>query len=339
MTLNELKNEVDESVWINHNFIERDGFIFTKINAPNKVYDALVIRNPSSARKWGDPTPISIRPLGEHIALVNQLGIDSIDAVAEDFSFLMECPSAVHFSLAPSMYCSDHFDYSFLHNLREIKSLNCGSQYGRFDEHHTTVDYAGLRIELLHVFGNGHVGMDQIKGLRTLIVRHNNTTKIEQMFRNSELDSLRIDVTKIKSLDGIEVSDKLQCLQLNYNRSLRDISALKNVAPTLKHLHIEKCSGIRDYSVLKHLTNLEYLRLEGNNSIPDLSFIPYLTNLKVFDLRMRVEDGDLSMCLSLPHMRINKMCRHYNIEEWEIPKNLQYYTTGCEDIPEWRRLT
>lgn len=338
MTLDEIKSEVDKSVWLEHDFIERDGFIFTRVNPPIKVYDALVIRNPSSARSWGDPTPISGRSLEDHIALVNQFGIDSVDAVAEDFSFLQECPSVVHFSLAPSIHCSEHFDYSFLHDLKEIKSLGCASSYGRFNEHRTTVDYTGLKIEQLSVYGNDYIGMNRIKGLKTLTVRYNNVTKIEQLFGNRDLDSLRIDVSKIRSLDGIEASDRMQCLQLNYNRSLRDISALKNVASTLKHLHIEKCAGIKDYSALKYLTNLEYLRLEGNNSIPDLSFIPYLTNLKVFDLRMRVEDGDLSMCLSLPHMRINKMCRHYNIEEWEIPKNFQYYTTGCEDIPEWRCL-
>ena len=98
------------------------------------------------------------------------------------------------------------------------------------------------------------------------------------------------------------------------------------------------CSGIKDYSALKHLISLEYLRLEGNYSIPGLSFIPYLSNLKVFDLRMRVEDVDLSMCLSLPHIRVNKLSRYYNIEEWEIPKDLQHYTTGNENIPEWRCL-
>ena len=332
MTLDEIRSEVDEAIWMNHNYIERDGFIFTGINPPFKVYDALVIRNPSSARCWGDNIPQSTRSLEEHVALVNQIGVDSVDAVAEDFSFLQECPSAVHFDLAPSTDCSDHFDYSFLHDLKEIKSLHCATYNGKI------VDYSGLRIENLYIFGNEYLGMNQVEGLKTLIIRHNDATKIEQMFGNPELDSLRIDVTKIKSLDGIEASNQLQCLQLNYNRSLRDISALKNVASTLKHLHIEKCAGIKDYSVLKYLTNLEYLRLEGNNSIPDLSFIPYMTNLKVFDLRMRVEDGDLSMCLSLPHMRLNKMCRHYNIEEWEIPKDYHYYTTGNENIPEWRRL-
>ena len=140
----------------------------------------------------------------------------------------------------------------------------------------------------------------------------------------------------IHSLEGIEQSEKMQCLYLYYNRSLKDISALANVKKTLKALRIENCPKLEDFSVLAELENLELLELTGKNTLPNLEFIKKMKNLKTFIFDMNILDGDLTPCLELSYVYSRKNRKHYNVKEKDMPKGK--YVRGNEDIEMWRRF-
>lgn len=101
---------------------------------------------------------------------------------------------------------------------------------------------------------------------------------------------------------------------------MEDIGALAEVKSTLKHLNIDHCGKIKDFSVLEELENLEILYLEGNNSIPNLKFLDKLKNLQVFGFDVNVEDGNLSPCLRLPTVWCYQGRRHYNLKNKDLPK-------------------
>lgn len=159
---------------------------------------------------------------------------------------------------------------------------------------------------------------------------------LTDLFCSKELDTLRLIQCGVYSLDGIETSEKIQCLYLDYNRSLRDISALEKVKKTLRLLRIDCCPKIEDFSVLGELENLELLELTGSNTLPDLNFIKRMKNLKTFVFNFNVSDGDLSPCLDLSYVYSDRNRKHYNIKDKDLPKN--EYVRGNENIEEWRRL-
>ena len=120
------------------------------------------------------------------------------------------------------------------------------------------------------------------------------------------------------------------------NRTLQDISSLSSVRESLRALRIENCPQITDFSVLKKLINLEHLELSGNNTLPSLDFLSMLPKLKTFLFSMNVADGDITPCLSLSYVYMERGRRHYNLKDRDLPKN--QYVRGNENIEPWRRL-
>jgi len=157
---------------------------------------------------------------------------------------------------------------------------------------------------------------------------------LQEFSKLKELDTLELSVCKIKSLSGCEELKKLQCLYLPYNRSLSDISSLKEVKNSLKALRIDTCSRIKDFSVLRELENLQLLELCGSNEVPDIYFIKKMKYLKTFVFN--VLNGDLKPCLDLQYVAIERCRRHYNVKEKDLPQG--EYVRGNEDIELWRRF-
>ena len=132
---------------------------------------------------------------------------------------------------------------------------------------------------------------------------------------------IRICQSKLRSLHGIENAKKLKTMVLSYNRSLEDISALSVVRDTLTVLSIESCGKVRDFSVLNNLHKLEHLNLNGSNELPNLEFLRKMPNLKTFVFSMNVQDGDLTLCKSIPYASC-KNKKHYNLKDKDLPKDL-----------------
>ena len=89
---------------------------------------------------------------------------------------------------------------------------------------------------------------------------------------------------------------------------------------SLRHLEIEQCGRIRDFSCLESLTELRCLRLMGSNTIPDLSFLKNMKKLERFYFNYKVLDGDLSPCMEIPYAQCCHRYRHYNYRDEELPK-------------------
>ena len=182
----------------------------------------------------------------------------------------------------------------------------------------------------------GKKNYNNIKTVKSLGVSNYKEADLTNLFSSSILDTLIVIQCKIKSLEGLQKSEKMQCLYLYYNRSLQDISALSKVKKTLRTLRIENCPKIEDFSVLGELENLELLELSGGNTLSSLSFLKSMKNLKTFAFSMNVLDGDLSPCLNLSYVYSERNRKHYNLKNADLPKG--QYVRGNETIEEWRRF-
>ena len=310
-----------------------DGFVFRAIRLPANVFDAIVIHNPASARRFGDTWVESFRSLEEHIDWINRNKWEKALVIAEDISFLIHCPTLKHIDIIPSVTAGDHFDFSPLYRLPQILSLWCATNYGKFDRQHSKMDYSQVRgLEDLSVSTEYDVNYHAIPTLRKLSAAQYPGVDLRELFRSRELDTLEMISSKIRTLDGIEAAPKMQCLYLEYNRLLSNISKLSKIRGTLRALRIRKCPKICDFSVLSQ----EYLFLEGSNKIPSLDFISSLPKLKTLILNMEVKDGDLRPCLGLSYAHCGTICRHYNTKASELPKG-KYYR-GNENIEPWHRV-
>jgi hypothetical protein len=322
-------------------YIIHDGFVFRAVRNPANVFDAIVICNSSSANRFFGADRVSEHSLEDHIAFINSYQFTKAYVFADDISFLEKCPTLEHLTILPAATAGDGFDYSPLYKMPNLKSLICATHYGAYEKYSTTIDYSKIPgLEYLEVNSNEDLNYHLVPTLKTLhlfgpfgeLKDHD----LKWLSACSQLDTLEITCAKIHCLEGIERLAQMQCLRLNYNRSLQDISALESVAPTLRMLHIEKCPNIADFSVLEKLKNLEYLVIKGSNQIPDLSFLRGLPNLQMFDFDINVVDGDLSPCLALPYVRCRRSRRHYNLKDAQLPKGACKH--GNENIPPWRRI-
>ena len=337
MSLEVVKQTVTNSTLLMQRYQMYDGFAFTAIRYPANVFDAIIIRNPSSARSFGDAMPVSARTLDEHIRFINQYKIDKAIVVAEDISFLNKCPCIKHVNILPSVTCGNNFDFSPLYSHPIIQSVYCMTEYGKFHENNSIMDYTKIRgLEDLRISSENEANFQRISSLKKLSISHCISDNLSAMFCSKELDTLEVSSCKIRCLDGVEAAPRLQCLYLTLNRQLEDISSLETVKKTIRALRIVKCPKVKDFSVLSKLENLEYLFLESVNKIPNLNFLDSLPNLKTFICNMEVEDGNLIPCLRLSYAHCGKMRKHYNLKTDDLPKGIYYH--GNENIELWRRV-
>lgn len=332
MNINEV---ITDSRIFAQSYILRDGYEFKPLTSPANIYDAIVIRKPGNTQ-CNYRVPKTKHSLPEHIELINKLELEKAIVIADDISFITKCPTLKYISIIPADEAGDNFDFSPLYDMPEIKSLECKTQYGSRDEFTSSVDYKNISgLVDLSISGKGHLNYHQVNSLRSLRISNYQQDDLTKMFSSKILDFLLIIQCKIKSLEGIQQSDRMQCLYLDYNRSLQDISALSSVKKTLRALRIENCPKIQDFSVLEDLENLEALILLGKNELPNISFIKKLKNLKTFVFSMPVIDGDLSPCLNLTYAYSQNNRKYYNLKNEDLPK--KQYIRGNEDIEMWRR--
>lgn len=315
----------------------RDGFFFKALTHPANVYDAIIVRSPSYANTSSPLLGVSARTLEEHIQLINDYKLEKAVIIAEDISFITQCPTLRHVSVIPADTVGDGFDFSPLYLMPELRSASCHTEYGKKDQFSSTVDYSRIRgLVDVGVSNRGHLNYNKIPMLRSLGISHYKAKDISEMFCSKELDTLQMIQCGVESLEGIEKSEKMQCLYLYYDRKLQDISQLSKVKDTLRALCIENCPKIEDFSVLKELKNLELLRLHGSNSIPSLDFLKELKSLKTFTFSINVLDGDLMPCKNLSYVYSGKNRKHYNLKNKDMPNGNA--VRGNEDIELWRRL-
>lgn len=334
--IKEIKEVITDGNVFWKRYIFRNGFPFTTITSPANVYDAIVVKYPKDVPCFSPRMIGSSYSLEEQIEFINRYGIEKALIIAENIDFITMCPTLKHLRIVPADSSGDGFDYSPLYEMPQIKDLSCPTIYGRREEFSTYIDCAKINgLESIGIANSRYKNFHTVETLKDLILTYYEKKDLSEAFSSSILDTLSIFQSKIRTLEGIQKSQKMQCLYLYYNRSLQDISALKKVKSTLRTLRIENCPKINDFSVLGELENLEFLELSGSNELPDLDFLKTMKNLKTFIFSMNVKDGDLTPCLDLSYVRSRRNRKHYNLKDKELPKGK--YVRGNETIEEWRR--
>lgn len=305
----------------------RDGFEFVPMFYPFYRKDAIKV-------------VVDSRALEDYQEYIRKHGLEKAEIIMPDLKILQLCPSLKYLKIFPSYNAPESFDFSPLYEMPEVKSLHCQNRYGSREQYISEIDYSRVHgLTSLSVDVNKRtLNYNKVGTLRSLAVGSfkGENRDLTGLFCSQELDTLTLAECGVYSLNGIETSQKMQCLYLHYNRSLSDISALSRVKGTLRALRIENCPKINDFSVLGELENLELLELSGSNELPSLSFLKKMKNLKTFLFNMNVKDGDLTPCLDLSYVYSEKNRKHYNIKDCELPKG--NYTRGNENIEAWRRL-
>lgn len=284
----------------------------------------LVILSPFDV-VWESPVLARSRKnLEEHIQYIQENQVAKVLIIAEDISFLRQCPSIKSVKIIPP-YSASKFDYSPLYDMPNLQELNCQTIYGPKDSLKAEVDYSHFS-SLRDVYARGvkgHLNLESVKGLQHLYLGQGQpASKTLTGFDFSALTELNLCQSSIRSLDGIEKASCLRKLNLSYCRALENVTALTSIGETLTSLEIESCGKIKDFSCLNNLPNLENLVLFGANTLPDLSFLINMPNLKSFRFTMNVLDGDVALCRNIPYVYC-KNRKHYNLKDDELPKGKQ----------------
>lgn len=305
-------------------YIIRDGFVFTCLTPPTNVYDAIVIRNPEEADCFSPKHGFSSKSLEDHIEYVRKNEIERAIIIAEDISFIGQCPSLKWLNIIPSDNISE-FDFSPLYSMSEITFLKCRTVHGNQFQYLSFAKYDSFKkLKNLFLIGAGHYNYAELTDLEYLMISENKKLdSLNGVFFSRNLAKIDISQTSIKTLSGIDTSKKMTSVNLSYNRSLKDISDLTKVSKTLKCLTIENCPKIEDFSCLYELTELEHLWLCGKNVIPSLSFLQKMRKLKTVTFSMEIADGDLTPCLDVSYAYCKKGKKHYNLRDKDLPKNIQ----------------
>lgn len=314
-----------EMLMLNHVF--REGFSFTSTRKPAKVFNALVIRNPSNCVCESPSVGFSTRTLDEHIALINRYHLERAIVIADDIHFLQECPSIKFLDVIPATIATPDFDYSPLYHMPNLISLCCETHVGDpCGREYTTIDYAYLpKLQELCATGKGHRNLQALSSLKSLQLNNVAERNLSNLIGSKCLSSLTLLQCGIRSLEGIEIAEQLSSLSLFYCRSLQDMDQLRKQSDHLTYLAIENCPKTQDFSWLNVMHKLQYLKLYGRNTLPNLSFLQTMPDLNTFTFSMEILDGDLSGCLKIPYVYCDRNRKYYNLKDADLPKHFIPY--------------
>lgn len=305
--------------------VYRQGYVFTSIDNPANVLDAIVIRAPEDCDCWSPQKSHTDRTLEEIIEFVNVEKLEKAFIIAEDLSFLDRCASLKHIEIIPADSTSTEFDYSPLSKLPHLETLTCKTRFGGPKEHRSAIiDFSELsHLRNLNLFGDNHCHCDKLTHLDVLEVSESKKLQSISCFSSSiGLRKMSLTHCGLKALHGISNFRNLQELSLAYCRTLEDVNSISTVSSTLRSLNIESCPQIQNFDFLGDLKNLEYLFLSGSNSIPNLNFLNQMSHLKVFVFSIKVVNGDLSPCMQIPYVSVTKGKKNYNMRDSSLPKQL-----------------
>ena len=325
----------------NNDFTVIDDFPFMAIQRPWNVHDAIIIHEMDDIkfRRYKIPK----HSIEEYVEFINKRKITCAQVEVKDLNFLKRCPSLKCLNISLREDATEDFDYSPLYELPEIQGLSCQNVADIFSEYPidyplVEIDYSKVHglVELIVEANKKTLNIDKIDTLQSLYIRgyKSKTKNLQTLFSSKQLRIMTIIGGNTASLDGIEKSEKLQCLYLYYGKYLKDISALEKVKKTLRLLCIDHCPDIEDYSVFEKMENLQTLMIYGDNKISDIQFIRKMKSLKRFRFSVNILDGDLSPCLALEEASSSVNRRHYNLKDNQLPKNYEC-PFGTEGIEEW----
>ncbi|WP_282173745.1 hypothetical protein [Cytobacillus firmus] len=247
-----------------------------------------------------DPAAIneSVEYINKHC--IKHVGVSDFDF--PDVNFLNECPGIEHLDVLNPFIK----DLSGIYSLKDLRILSINETTTK------NVFKIGELKNLQEVYGQlprKTAGLDELSKL-TRAQLWSYKPKARNLTEFSGLKSLKeliLTQSNIVTLEGIQEIMSLQMLQLNYLRSLKDVSALRKVKAPLSDVEFESCKGVEDFSSIGELMHLEQLKLINCGDIPSIRFAENLPKLKVFIFPdTHVQDGDLSVCENIEEAHYTK---------------------------------
>ena len=131
---------------LNQTMPSTDDFFFRALTEPNNP-DAIVICNPLDAICRAPVILHSKKPLEEHIKHIQEHNLKKAVVIAEDISFLKQCPSLEYLWVIPALTAID-FDFSPVYELPNLRWLQCETVFGPHDEKYACIDYCGNAVKI-----------------------------------------------------------------------------------------------------------------------------------------------------------------------------------------------
>jgi len=222
----------------------------------------------------------------------------------KDLSVLSECPGI------EALYIDNQFieDLSTLYSLKYLKKLGTGETKAELELGNLST------LEQLYITWHKKIsGLSKLLNLKELSIWDYapKTGDLEEISNLFGLETLIITQSRIRTLKGISNLNQLKNLQLNYLRTLSDISDIDKIN-NLEKLELESCKNIEDFSVIKNLKNLYELDLFKCKEMENINFIKDLSNLRNFAFYgTKVNDGDLSLCMHVKNVHFDNK-KHYS---------------------------
>jgi len=193
-------------------YILRDGYEFKPLTHPANIYDAIVIKNPLNPSCGFFKSVTMKHSLSEQIDLVNRLKLEKAIVIAEDISFITQCPTLRHLKIIPADSVGDDFDFSPLYEMSNVKSLSCTNQHGYREQYLSKIDYSRIHglVNLGVSVNKGTLNFNKVETLKTFAVSafKGSNHDLTDLYCSKELDTLRMIQCGIYSLNGIEISKK-----------------------------------------------------------------------------------------------------------------------------------
>jgi hypothetical protein len=307
---------------------------FYKIHGRNKdeFYFSHIFRYPGAISQkeaivvYGNDT-------SKYIDYINKYHIDKviIEEGLESLEFLKFTPHIKY------LWIRGNYDLEPLYYLTKINFLINASNKQLVIDNINGIEFLSTNPEYMFI-------NNDVPSLKSLEVS-GNIKGLNFLTKFNNLDTLVIHSTNIKSLSCIENLNYLKVLILINNKKLTNIDSLNGVKRSLKHLTIENCNYIKDYSIIGNLNELVYLSFNKMKYVPSIKFIKKLKKLHTFIFTYsNLLDGNMTSILELKHAVIVPIKKHFykddngerkGIMDSDIPYGER--VKGDEDIEFWRR--
>lgn len=247
---------------------------------------------------------------------INEKKIEHYKSNDYDLSILKHCPTIKYISISGEATLND------LIGLENIRGIKIGLPIGDNE----SFDFCRLpHVNMLAIHADGKnrtwMKMDWLKKLYI----HEYLNSDLKAFSMRGLEELTLDMSRIKTLDGIENFPSLRYFAADYCKKLKSIKELACLK-SLETLKISDCNGVEDleetFSQLTTLKELTILTLEtvAPQYLKSLSFIKEMKALQSFRSNYVIVDKDLTPLLRLKNAEIFEDKSYYKIKNKNLPK-------------------
>lgn len=269
--------------------------------------------------EFGKAIYVSSNTINEDMLFLKKNNIKGIiisndnDYLIDNVNFLKEND----FIESITIYAYNKIDYSAIHYLKKLKTLNINTLY-RDNQEINFSSFQNLKICSFN-WRKKIISLFDCHSLETLSIGGFRGESLQQFANLYNLKILRIYKSSIKGIGELNKLSKLDTLDLFGNRKLMNFNNIYNLI-SLKHLCIESCKNYTNLDGIEKLKNLESLEVNNCKEIDSLKPLRELQKLKKVDFQdsTNIIDGDISPCIKLISSFQDR--KHYNYSYLEIKR-------------------